>query len=90
MIITRRDGKPVYVRDVARVQFGTKKPSGVVRRFGSKNIAIKITRETGANVLELMRGLRLVVADIDRGLRPRGLRLASISCRWGAMARRTQ
>ena len=78
VIITRRDGKPVYVRDVARVQFGTKKPSGVVRRFGSKNIAIKITRETGANVLELMRGLRLVVADIDRGLRPRGLMLSLV------------
>ncbi|MFM8413561.1 MAG: efflux RND transporter permease subunit [Planctomycetota bacterium] len=78
VIISRRDGKPVYVRDVATVQLGTKKPEGVVRRFGSKNIAIKITRETGANVLELMRELRGVVADIDRGLRPRGLGLAIV------------
>jgi len=46
VIITRRDGKPVYVRDVATVQLGTKKPQGVVRRFGSRNIAIKITRRT--------------------------------------------
>ena len=31
-IISRRDGKPVYVRDVARVQLGKKKADGVVRR----------------------------------------------------------
>jgi HAE1 family hydrophobic/amphiphilic exporter-1 len=78
VIITRRDGKPVYVRDVATVQLGTKKPQGVVRRFGSKNIAVKITRETGANVLDLMRQLRAVVADIDRGLQPRGLALSVV------------
>lgn len=75
VIISRRDGKPVYVRDVAKVQLGTKKPQGVVRRFGSRNIAIKITRRTGANVLDLMEQLRAVVKDIDRGLRARGLSL---------------
>jgi HAE1 family hydrophobic/amphiphilic exporter-1 len=78
VIITRRDGKPVYVRDVATVQLGKKKPQGVVRRFGSNNIAVKITRETGANVLDLMRQLRAVVADIDRGLKPRGLALSVV------------
>jgi HAE1 family hydrophobic/amphiphilic exporter-1 len=78
VIITRREGKPVYVRDVATVKLGTKKPQGVVRRFGSKNIAVKITRETGANVLDLMRQMRAVVADIDRGLQPRGLALSVV------------
>ncbi len=78
VIITRRDGKPVYVRDVARVQLGTKKPDGVVRRFGSRNMAIRITRETGANVLELMRQLRAVVAEINTGLRGRGLTLSLV------------
>ncbi len=77
-IITRRGGKPVYVRDVASVQLGTKKPDGVVQRFGSRNLAFKITRETGANVLELMRQLRLVVADIDRGLEAQGLTLSLV------------
>jgi HAE1 family hydrophobic/amphiphilic exporter-1 len=54
VIITRRDGKPVYVRDVAKARLGTKKPEGVVRRFGSNNIAIRVTRESGANVLDVM------------------------------------
>jgi HAE1 family hydrophobic/amphiphilic exporter-1 len=78
VIITRREGKPVYVRDVATVHLGTKKPDGVVRRFGSRNIAIRITRETGANVLELMRQLRAVVADTNVGLRSRGLALSLV------------
>ena len=78
VIITRRDGKPVYVRDVARAQLGTKKPTGIVRRFGARNIAIRITREQGANVLELMRQVRGVATDIDRGLRGKGLSLTVV------------
>jgi HAE1 family hydrophobic/amphiphilic exporter-1 len=75
VIITRRDGKPVYVRDVAQVRLGKKKPDGLLRRFGTSNIGIRISREQGANVLEMMRGVRAVTTDIDRGLRPRGLAL---------------
>jgi len=78
VIITRRDGKPVYVRDVARAQLGKKKPDGFVRRFGAKNIAIRITRERNANVLETMRRVREVTAAINRDLLPRGLGLTIV------------
>ncbi|MFM8803787.1 MAG: efflux RND transporter permease subunit, partial [Planctomycetia bacterium] len=64
VIVARRDGRPVYVRDVAKVQLGMKKPSGIVRRFGARNIAIRVTRERDANVLEMMRRLRAVAAEI--------------------------
>jgi HAE1 family hydrophobic/amphiphilic exporter-1 len=76
VIITRRDGKPVYVRDVAKARLGTKRPEGVVRRFGSNNIAIRVTRESGANVLDVMRRLRAVAERIDADLKPRGLSLS--------------
>ncbi|MFM7244407.1 MAG: efflux RND transporter permease subunit, partial [Planctomycetaceae bacterium] len=75
VIITRREGKPVYVRDVARARLGSKKPDGIVRRFGARNIAIRVTRESGANVLEVMRRLRDVTARIDEQLAPQGLSL---------------
>ena len=77
VIVTRRGGKPVYVRDVARARLGTKKPDGIVRRFGARNIAVRITREQGTNVLDMMRRLREVAADIDAELRPRGSRSPS-------------
>ncbi|MFM7206887.1 MAG: efflux RND transporter permease subunit [Planctomycetaceae bacterium] len=78
VIITRRDGKPVYVRDVATARLGSKKPDGIVRRFGARNIAIRVTREAGANVLEVMRRLRDVTARIDEQLRPKGLSLTLV------------
>jgi HAE1 family hydrophobic/amphiphilic exporter-1 len=78
VIIARRDGKPVYVRDVARARLGTKKPDGIVRRFGAANIAIRISRDQGANVLETMRRVRGVAADIDRSLRAQGLALTLV------------
>jgi HAE1 family hydrophobic/amphiphilic exporter-1 len=77
-IIARRDGKPVYVRDVAHVELGKKKPDGLVRRFGARNIAIRVTRQKDENVLETMQRLRTVVADIDARLAARGLSLTLI------------
>ena len=44
-------GPPVYVRDVAEVKLGYKKPDGIVRRFGTSVIAINCLRRTGTNVL---------------------------------------
>jgi HAE1 family hydrophobic/amphiphilic exporter-1 len=78
VIITRRDGKPVYVRDVAKVHLGSKKPDGIVRRFGARNIAIRVTREPGANVLDVMRRLREVTSRIDAQLKPKGLSLSLV------------
>ena len=46
--MARRNGAPVYVRDVAEVRLGYKKPDGIVRRFGDTSIAINCQRETGA------------------------------------------
>ena len=57
-LLAVRDGAPVYVRDVAEVKLGYKKPDGLVRRFGESSIAINCLRETGANVLDVMDGLR--------------------------------
>jgi HAE1 family hydrophobic/amphiphilic exporter-1 len=76
VILARRDGVPVYVRDVAEVQLGFKKPDGVVRRFGGACIAINALRETGSNVLNVMDGLRTANAELNAGvLKSRGLDL---------------
>ena len=79
VIIDRREGRPVYVRDVARAELGTRKPDGIVRRFGAGNIAIRVTRYQNANVLETMAELREVARDIDLGvLRKMGLSLTQV------------
>ncbi len=78
-LLTIRAGAPVYVRDVATVRLGYKKPDGLVRRFGESSIAINCVRETGANVLDIMDGLREATKDLDENvLKPRGLQLIQV------------
>ncbi|MFK7777579.1 MAG: efflux RND transporter permease subunit [Gimesia sp.] len=78
-LLAMRDGSPVYVRDVAEVRLGYKKPDGLVRRFGESSIAINCVRETGANVLDIMDGLRAATKDLDENvLKPRGLQLVQV------------
>lgn len=78
-LITISENVPVYLGDVAEVQFGFKKPTSVVRRFGESTISINAYRETGANVLEVMAELKKVATDIDENLlAPIGLQLIQV------------
>lgn len=78
-LLAVRDGSPVYVRDVARVQMGFKKADGLVRRFGESSIAINCERAGGSNVIDVMAGLREVNETINRDiLHPRGLMLTQV------------
>ncbi len=75
-IVAERDGIPVYVRDVAEVRLGYKKATGIVRNFGESAIAVNCQREAGANVLDVMAGLREAMHELDEGvLAARGLQL---------------
>lgn len=79
VIIANREGKPVYVRDVATVQLGYKKPDGMVRRYGNEVIAINALRETGTNVLDVMDNLREAVAELNAGvLKQRNLQIVQV------------
>jgi len=79
VVLARRDGSPVYVRDVATVRLGHKKPDGVVRNFGTDAVAVNAQRESGANVLEVMAGLRRARDQLHDGiLKQRGLQLEQV------------
>jgi HAE1 family hydrophobic/amphiphilic exporter-1 len=67
-ILSRRDGNPVYVRDVGYAQLGYKKPDGFVRRFGSNCIAVNAMREVGANVLDVEKRLKRVNQELNQNL----------------------
>lgn len=75
-LIKVMDGAPVYMRDVASVQLGYKKPDGLVRRFGESGITMSVSRENNANVIEVMKGLKAVMNDLNKNLLgPKGLLL---------------
>jgi len=78
-LIAIRDGAPVYVGDVAEVRLGHRKPTSQVRRFGTSSIAVNAQRETGANVLATMDGLRKANRELNEGiLKRRGLQLTQV------------
>jgi HAE1 family hydrophobic/amphiphilic exporter-1 len=76
VVVAVRDGVPVYVRDVAEARLGYSKPFAEGFSFDKKMIAMAAIRETGANVLETMKGLKETLAKVNRDLlAPRGLLL---------------
>ena len=75
-ILATHDGAPVYVRDVAEVRIGYKKPDSLSRRYGTTSNGLSVQREVGANVLEVMEGLRQAAAELNDGiLKHRGLQI---------------
>lgn len=73
-IVAYRDGAPVYVRDIARVELGLAKPEGMAHQRGVNMITLAIQREDGSNVLEVMAGVKRVIAEMNAGiLKVRGL-----------------
>jgi HAE1 family hydrophobic/amphiphilic exporter-1 len=65
VVVAMRDGRPILVGDVAEAVVTYKKPSGFVRSSGRPVIAINIQQEVGSNIVEVMRGVRDAVAELN-------------------------
>ncbi len=75
-ILVIRDGAPVYVRDVAEVRIGFKKRESIARRYGISSTGCAVNRESGANVLAVMAGLKTATQELNEGpLKQRGIQL---------------
>ena len=79
IVVTIRNQVPIYVKDIARVELGYRKPGARVFDKGQQVIALNALKEPGANVIEMMAGLRQVVERLNTDLlAPRGLRLTQV------------
>ena len=63
-IVAIRDGGPVRVRDLARVELNYRKPDGIVRQQGVEGLAVNAQLKPGSNVLEVM-GPPVSELDVD-------------------------
>ncbi len=68
VVISRENGNPVYVRDIARVELGYKRPDYIVRQKANPAIAINAIRETGANSIETMERLLEAQDELNNGI----------------------
>jgi HAE1 family hydrophobic/amphiphilic exporter-1 len=67
VVIRSNNGSRVRIGDIARVTLGYKRATAMVRVKGHMAIAINATRETGANVLEVMEGIRKTIRELNQG-----------------------
>ena len=69
----------VTIADIAKVEFGYKKPRAHIRVLAESALAFNAVRETGANVIDTMEGIRQAVKELNAGPLPRaGLRVKQI------------
>ncbi|NIO07453.1 MAG: MMPL family transporter [Deltaproteobacteria bacterium] len=68
-VIVRQDrNRPVYIRDIATVSFGYEDRDFAVRINGKPAIGMGVLRRSGANTLEVMRGLKEELNYLTEGL----------------------
>ncbi len=60
----------VTVGDIADVRFANKEPTARIRFNGQPAMALNVVRENGANVIEVMRGIRAAVEELNGGALP--------------------
>jgi len=70
VIIRQVNGAPVYVRDVARIEFGHKKSEAVIHQKGKPAMVMSAIREVGANILTVMEEIKKEIKALNRSLLP--------------------
>ena len=69
----------IRLSDIAAVQFGYRDPSARIRMLGEGALAMNAERQTGANVIETMDGLKEAVAELNKSVVPdAGLRFRQV------------
>jgi multidrug efflux pump subunit AcrB len=64
MVLEWRDGEPVRLRDIARIEMTMVDPSSILHVDGGPAIAFRVMPESGVNVLEVMANLKTAVAEL--------------------------
>lgn len=74
LIIAWRDGQPVLLRDIAKVEMKRPEKRYFAYQNGNPAIALRVDRESGANVLGTLIEVKRVVAELREGeLKAKGL-----------------
>lgn len=76
MILSWRDGKPILLKDVAKVALTFQDRTGILTLDGSPAIAMNTQVEQGVNVIKVMKELKAALKELNQGvLKREGLHL---------------
>jgi multidrug efflux pump subunit AcrB len=64
LVVKARGGRPVYVRDVATVDFGFAERESYARMNGNEVVTLDIVKRSGENIIETAEQVRLAIAEM--------------------------
>lgn len=64
LVVTTIDGVPVRIRDIGRVEDGTKEARSIARLNGTPTVMLEIRRQSGANTVAVIEGLKEKIAAL--------------------------
>ena len=68
LVIANANGVPVRLRDVGRVEDGTKEQRSFSRLNGTPTVTLDIRRQSGANTVEVINGIKAALPRVDAQL----------------------
>ena len=78
VVIATKDGRPVYVHDVATVQFDYKERDRTIRLRSQPTMGFGVLRRSGANTIEVMKGLKQELAYLNSIYSDKDIRLEAV------------
>lgn len=70
IVIEAPGGQPIYVRDVATVDFGFKERESYARLNGNSVVTLSVSKRTGENIIETSDAVRAVLAEMEADFPP--------------------
>jgi multidrug efflux pump subunit AcrB len=70
IVITAPGERPVYVRDVAAVDFGFKERDSYARLNGNSVVTLSVSKRSGENIIETSDAVRSVIAEMEPDFPP--------------------
>jgi multidrug efflux pump subunit AcrB len=65
LVLQWREGKPIRLKDIARIEMVMVDPTTILHQNGGPSIAVNVSPESGVNVLEVMTHLKAAVAELS-------------------------
>ncbi|MCZ2157581.1 MAG: efflux RND transporter permease subunit, partial [Bryobacterales bacterium] len=66
VVVTSRGGVPIYLKEIATVEDGNEDIRGMISQDGSPAVRIFINKQSGANTIEVSKGVKEEMAKIER------------------------
>ncbi|HEX6904887.1 MAG TPA: efflux RND transporter permease subunit [Thermoanaerobaculia bacterium] len=70
LVVATINGQPVRIRDLGQAEDGTKEQRSVSRLNGVPTVSLEIRRQSGANTIEVIEGVKTALAKVQAQLPP--------------------